>query len=77
MQNCFFLNSVMVAPVAEWLRVQILLTHLSFNHLTTVSEVGSSPIWGTCETSQVLFADVPGIFFWVFSHFWSVSYELK
>ena len=26
---------------------------LIFDHITTVSVVGSSPTWGTCETSQV------------------------
>ena len=35
---------------------------LSFDHLTTVSGVGSSPALATCETSQVLLAGVSGGF---------------
>ena len=41
-------------PVAERLRALF--------HLTAVSGVGSSPALATCETSQVLFADVSGGF---------------
>ena len=49
--------------MAEWLRV--LIVHyctLPFDHLTAVSGVSSSPIGGTCETSQVLLMGVPGGF---------------
>ena len=34
----------------------------SLDDLTAVSGVGSSPALATCETSQVLLADVPGVF---------------
>ena len=33
----------------------------SFDHLTAVSGVGSSPALAKCETSQVLLASVPGV----------------
>ena len=36
----------------------------SLDHLTAVSDVGSSPALVICETSQVLLADVPGCFPW-------------
>ena len=35
----------------------------SLDHLTAVTGVGSSPAMATCETSQVLLAGVPGVFF--------------
>ena len=35
----------------------------SLDHLTAMSGVGSSPALATCESSQVLLADVPGGFF--------------
>ena len=38
------------------------LRALFLNHLTAVSGVGSSPALATCETSQVLLADVLGGF---------------
>ena len=51
--------------MAEWLRALIFHYRTeSFNHLTAVSSVGSSPIRDTCETSQVLLAGVPGGFSW-------------
>ena len=34
----------------------------SLDHLTAVSGVGSNPALATCETSQILLADVPGGF---------------
>ena len=34
----------------------------SFDHLTAVSDVGSSPALATCETSQVMLAVVSGGF---------------
>ena len=34
----------------------------SFDHLTDVTGVGSSPALATCETSEVLFAGVSGGF---------------
>ena len=34
----------------------------SFNHITAVTGVGSNPALATCETSQVLLADVSGGF---------------
>ena len=45
-----------VGEVAEFQR------SLSFNHLTAVTGVGSSPALATCETSQVLLAGVSGGF---------------
>ena len=47
-----------------------------------VTGVGSSSALATCETSQVLLAGVPGVFFSGFYCFrpptdWPVSYELK
>ena len=49
----------------EWLRVQKFHYYTEpFDHLTAVSVVGSSPTRGTCETSQVLLAGVPGGFSW-------------
>ena len=49
------------APMAELLRV--LFHHPIPNHLIAVSGEGSSPALITCETRQVLFAGVPGVFF--------------
>ena len=54
----------------------------SLDHLTAVSGVGSSPALATCETSQVLLADVSGGFSRGSPVFapptdWPVSYELK
>ena len=34
----------------------------SFDHLTAVTGIGSSPALATCETSHVLLAGVPGGF---------------
>ena len=45
-----------VGKVAEFKR------SLSFDYLTTVTGVGSSPALATCETSQVLLAGVSGGF---------------
>ena len=62
------------------------LRALFLNHwiiyLTAVSGVGSRPALATCETSQVLFAGVPGGFSRGSAVFtpptdWPVSYELK
>ena len=59
------------------------LIFTNLNHLTVVSNVGSSLIRGTCETSQVLLASMPCVFFFrgspVFAlpNDWPVSYELK
>ena len=72
-----------MAPVAEWLRA--LIFHYCtqpFDHRTDVSDMGSSPTQGTCETSQVLLSDVPGGFSQGSPDFappadWPVSYELK
>ena len=57
---------------------------LFLNHsiISAVSGVGSSPALATCETSQVLLADVPGGFSRVSPVFapptyWPVLYELK
>ena len=67
--------------VAERLRVLFLLK--SLDHLTAVCGVGTNPALATCETSQILLADVPDVFFFSgFSRFrpptdWSISYELK
>ena len=44
--------------MTDWSRA--LLNH--FNHLTALSDMGSSPTWGTCETSQVLLVGVSGGF---------------
>ena len=54
----------------------------TLNHSIMLSGVGLSPTLGTCEVSQVLLADVKGVFSWdspVFtpSTDWPVSYELK
>ena len=38
----------------------------SVRRLTSVSGAGSSPALATCETSQVLLAGVPGVFFFFF-----------
>ena len=45
-----------VGKVAEFQRSK------SFDHLTAVSVVGSSPALATCDTSQVLLAGVSGGF---------------
>ena len=42
--------------MAEWIR------SLNFDHLTTVTGVGSSPALATCDTSHVLLAGVSGGF---------------
>ena len=74
---------IRAAPVAEWLRVVIFHYHTKpFDHLTTVSSVGSSSTWGTRETSTVLLAGVLGVFSQGSPVFapptdWPVSYELK
>ena len=49
-----------MGKVAEFQRT------LSFDHLTAVSGVGSSPALATGKTSQVLFVGVPGGFPGVF-----------
>ena len=43
-------------------KVAVFQRSLSFDHLTAVSGVGSSPALATCETSQVLLAGVSGGF---------------
>ena len=43
-------------------KVAVFQRSLSFDHLTTVSGVGSSPALATCETRQVLLAGVSGGF---------------
>ena len=43
-------------------KVAVFKRSKSFDHLTTVSGVGSSPALATCETSQVLLAGVSGGF---------------
>ena len=43
-------------------RVDEIQRSLSFDHLTAVTGVGSSPTLATCETSQVLLASVLGGF---------------
>ena len=49
--------------MAEWLRALIFHYRTqSFDHLTAVSGVGSSFTLGTCVTSQVLLAGMPGGF---------------
>ena len=52
-----YIHSHAAAPVAEWVR-----SLYSFDHLTAVSGVGSSPALATCETSQVLLVGVSGGF---------------
>ena len=69
--------------MAEWLRALIFYYRvLPFDHLTAVSGVGSSPTRGTCEISQVLLEEVPGVFSRGSPVFppptdWPFSYELK
>ena len=49
--------------MAEWVRsLNFSALNQSLDHLTAVSDVGSSPTLATCETSQVLLADVSGGF---------------
>ena len=50
--------------MTEWLRALTFhyLTY-PFICLTAESGVGSSPTWGTCETSQEELASTPGRFF--------------
>ena len=43
-------------------RLRALFLNHSLDHLTAVSDVGSSPALATCETSQVLLAGVSGGF---------------
>ena len=43
-------------------KVAVFQRSYSFDHLTAVSGVGSSPALATCETSQVLLAGVSGGF---------------
>ena len=43
-------------------KVAVFQRSSSFDHLTAVSGVGSSPALATCETSQVLLAGVSGGF---------------
>ena len=47
--------------MAEWVR-SLYFSARTFDHLTAVSGVGSSPALATCETSQVLLAAVSGGF---------------
>ena len=42
--------------------VYCMLLRMTFDHLTAVSGVGSSPALATCETRQVLLAGVSGGF---------------
>ena len=46
-------------------KVAVFQRSQSFDHLTAVSGVGSSPALATCETRQVLLAGVSGGFPWV------------
>ena len=48
--------------MAEWVRPLSFSALKSFNHLNAVTGVGSSPALATSETSQVLLADVSGVF---------------
>ena len=48
--------------MAEWVRSLNFSALRSFDHLTAVSGVGSSPALATCETSQDLLAGVSGGF---------------
>ena len=50
------------SPCGRVGKVAVFQRSLSFNHLTAVSNVGSSPTLATCETSQVLLAGVSGGF---------------
>ena len=47
--------------MALWVR-SLNFSALSFDHLTAVTGVGSSPALAACETSQVLLAGVSGGF---------------
>ena len=47
--------------MAEWVRLLNFSTQ-SFDHLTAVTGVGSSPGLATCEASHVLLAGVSGDF---------------
>ena len=65
----------------EWLRA-LIFHYRTFDHLTAVSGVGSSPTLATCETSQLLLAGVSDGFSRGSPVFapptdWPVSYELK
>ena len=56
--------------MAKWLRALIFHNRAEpLDHLTAVSGVGTSPTRCTCETSQVLLAGVPGVFFSGLSRF--------
>ena len=74
---------ISLATLTEWLRAMIFhYCAESFDHLTPVSNVGSRPTRGTCQTSQVLLAGVSGGFSRGSPVFappsdWPVSYELK
>ena len=56
------LNNISAARVAEWLRWLIHYRPWSFDHLTAVTGVGSSPTRVTSGTSQVLLARESGGF---------------
>ena len=60
----FFINSIIQlgGPRGRVGKVAEFQCSLSFDHLTAVSGVGSSPALATCETSQVLLAGVSGGF---------------
>ena len=72
---CLYITLVFwAAPVAKRLRAPFL------NH--SIISSSSSPALATCETSQVLLADVPGVFsrgtpIFVQPTDWPISYELK
>ena len=60
----------------------MILWRPSFDHLTAVSSVVSSPTQGTCESNQVLLVGVPGSSSWGALTFapstgWPASYEMK
>ena len=44
--------------------INFILLEANVFRLTAMSGVGSSPIKGSCETSQVLLVGVPGVFPW-------------
>ena len=55
-------KSIVAAPFGRVGKVAEYQRSLSFDHLTAVAGVGSSPALATCETSQVLLAGVSGGF---------------
>ena len=55
-------NKKLGGPRGRVGKVAVFQRSKSFDHLTAVSGVGSSPALATCETSQVLLAGVSGDF---------------